>query len=102
MTTGRSLSVSVHFLLCRTSVWQRLGPPVVNMMPVACPDHTKQRALPATSRIFPFFLPHISPEVYILCDSIYLEGKAIVIESRSVIAGAQSVQEDGLLGDTKE
>lgn len=65
MTTGRSLSVSVHFLLCRTSVWQRLDPPVVNMMPGACPDHTKQRALPATSRIFPFFLTHISPEDYI-------------------------------------
>lgn len=31
---------------------------------------------------------------YILYNSIYLEGKTVVIENGSVIAGAQSVQEE--------
>lgn len=66
MTGGRSFPFSACVLLCRTGVWQRSDPPSVSVMPVACSNHAKQRALSATSRIFPFFLTHISSLAHFL------------------------------------
>lgn len=67
---SRSPVFSLCLLLCRTGVWQRSDLPSVWMMPKAFSIHATQRALPVTSRMFPFFLNHISSLAHFLFSGL--------------------------------